>query len=675
VLFGLGLAVAAALLFVVWAVVGFEVATRDRVMPGVRILGVPVGGLNVTEASAELSPRATALLDQPLTIQFGDQTWNTSPRGMGLQLNPDDLAASAFQVGRDEPPLQLLSDQLALLRGGADLTVSRTATGDEVDTLLTRIASELDHPPLDAELRLEDDGTITFRSSQPGLEVDRAASREQIGLALTGGLSSVALVTHTLSPAVTTEQVAAAHDQLQKILGGDPSLKITAADKSWSIDRDTLQHLLVVNQPTTDAHMASVSVDESQLQPLVDQYAADMKQDPVDARFQFANGELTPIRESSMGRRLDSDAVTGQIETTILAGRRTADLPIQPVAPVVATGDGAKLGIRDLIDESSTTFAGSVPEKAHNIALAAQRLNGVVIPPGGMFSFNKEVGPTTLEAGFQWGFGLTTGGTGGVHTVPSVAGGICQVATTLFQPVFWAGYQLEERYWHLYWIPNYTSRNTVGLDATVDGDAGLDLKWINPTSDPVLIQSSASADKVTFSLYGRKPAWTVNVEPAVITNRVAPDPTPEVQEEPLLPWGRVVPVETAREGFQVQLVRHVIPEGGGPSRDLVLKSIYEPAHTVTLVGTGNAPDRSSVAAAVERVHASQVASLAPAPAHATAASTEAHAPPPAAPTTYSTPNGEKSLAQIRDELRRAGWGGGSDQDALETYNRVASEAH
>src|SRR6202011_4612206 len=135
-------------------------------------------------------------------------------------------------------------------------------------------------------------------------------------------------------------------------------------------------------------------------------------------------------------------------------------------------------------------------------------LNGVVVPPGGTFSFNKEVGPTTLEAGFQWGFGLTTGGqAGGVHTVPSVAGGICQVATTLFQPVFWAGYQLEERYWHLYWIPAYTSRGVVGLDVTVDGDAGLDFKWTNTTKDYVLIQASADDQNIYFGLYGKKPNW------------------------------------------------------------------------------------------------------------------------------------------------------------------------
>ncbi len=290
-----------------------------------------------------------------------------------------------------------------------------------------------------------------------------------------------------------------------------------------------------------------------------------------------------------------------------------------------------------------------------------------MVPPGGTFSFNQEVGPTTLEAGFEWGFGLTAGPNGGAHTVPSVAGGICQVATTLFQPVFWAGYQLEERYWHLYWIPSYTSRDVVGLDATVDEDAGLDFKWINPTNDYVLIQSSTTADKVTFSLYGRKPAWKVVVDPAEISNRVSPDPTPDVEAEPQLPWGRIIPVETARDGFQVVISRHVINSDGSPERDLVLKSIYQPGRNVTLVGSGNAPDGGAVNAALDRVRASMDAALAPA--------APAVAAPAPAPTTYDTGNGPRTLAQIRDELRNAGWGGGSDQDAVATYRQVAGGGH
>jgi len=185
----------------------------------------------------------------------------------------------------------------------------------------------------------------------------------------------------------------------------------------------------------------------------------------------------------------------------------------------------------------------------------------------------------------------------------------------------------------------------------------------------VLIQSSTTADKVTFSLYGRKPDWKVQVDKPDISNRVSPDTRPEVEAEPQLPWGRVIPVETARDGFQVVLTRHVLNLDGSPQRDLVLKSIYQPGHNVTLVGSGNAPDAASVSGAVDRVRASMQPQQ-----PATAAAPAPQAQAPAAPSTYETANGERTLAQIREELRKAGWGGGSDQDAVATYKHLAETA-
>jgi vancomycin resistance protein YoaR len=266
---------------------------------------------------------------------------------------------------------------------------------------------------------------------------------------------------------------------------------------------------------------------------------------------------------------------------------------------VPAVGDDvAAAGIKELVEEARTSFAGSVPEKAHNIRLAAERLHGTVVPPGGTFSFNKEVGPTTLATGFQWGFGITSSGEA-FRTVPSVAGGICQVATTLFQAFFWGGYRLEERHWHLYWIPNYTSRDVVGLDATVDEDSGLDLKFINTTPHPVLIQAATGEESVTFRLYGTRPSWKVEVAPPRIDKRVPPDPTPVIEQDPTLPAGRSVTVETAREGFEVVVARTVTEPGD--VRTLELKSTYRPSRNVTLVGTaGAAPGPAPSATAQNR---------------------------------------------------------------------------
>jgi vancomycin resistance protein YoaR len=675
-----GLAAAVVLVLGSSVLVSYEITSWNRVKPGVAVLDVPVGGLTLHEAQAKLEPTTLAILDQPLQVQLDQHTWTTSARQLGVHLDPGVLAQSAYAVGRDSAPLSVLQTQVDVLRDGVDVPVSGQADGAELDNLVSQIAAQVDHPAVDAHLALHAEGTIEFTPSATGLQVDQVATRGAIAQALVSGQTQVTPITQTLQPAVTTDQVSAAHDQLQKVLNPQP-LQLTAAEYARTLAPSDIQQLITLNQPS-GSDPASVTVNTDALQPVVDDITHSVNQDAVNARFTWNGKQLSVIRPSQPGRSVDAQATTDALTAAILAGARSVDLPVATDTPSVTADDGAKLGIHDLIESSTTSFAGSVPEKAYNIKLAAQRLNGVVVPPGATFSFNDEVGPTTLEAGFQWGFGLTTGDNGGAHTVPSVAGGICQVATTLFQPVFWSGYQIEERYWHLYWIPAYTSKNVVGLDATVDEDAGLDFKWINPTNNYVLIQSSTDADHVTFSLYGTKPDWKVQVDPAVITNRVSPDTTPEVEAEPLLPWGRVIPVETARDGFTVVISRHVLAPDGSTLRDLSLKSIYQPGRNVTLVGSGNAPNSSAVTSAVNRLLGSQkpAAAAAPAPVPATPAraAVPAAAPlaaAPAAPATFQTGNGPRTLDQIREELRNAGWGGGSDQDAVATYRRLADAAH
>src|SRR5918911_3584441 len=232
----------------------------------------------------------------------------------------------------------------------------------------------------------------------------------------------------------------------------------------------------------------------------------------------------------------------------------------------------------------------------------------------------------------------------GARTVPSVAGGICQLATTLFQRVFWTGFPLVERHWHLYWIPAYTSHGLVGLDATVDSDSGLDFQWSNPTDGYLLIQSATDESNVYFGLYGKRRDWTVKVDGPVITNRVPPNTDPLAEVEPSLPWGRIQPVETAREGFDVAITRTVTREDGQP-RVLTVNSSYEPSRTVTLVGTKGKPADADVNAVLARVappRAAPVPSVSPSPVVANApvagsAGVTSEEPSPATPTASPKP--------------------------------------
>jgi vancomycin resistance protein YoaR len=597
--FGVGLGALPVLALV--AVALFEMANWDKVVPGATALGSSIGGLSQAEAVARLTPGVQQQLDRPLDIQGGGQTWHTTARDLGLRLDPNELVGAAYQVGRQGNPLARLGDQLDTLTHGRAVSAASTTDRAALDASLAAMAHQVERPPTDARLTLANNGAIQAAGAQDGLAVDVSASRDQLTAALNGGGRSVELVTAAVPPAIPDQQLQTAHDQLDRLFGPNAdTLTVTFADKSWPLERADVLKLVALTGGTKPGQPATVTIDDAPLKAWAGRLSKDLDQAVQDARFTFNGGDLKVLRPSRQGRTLDQAATVQAVHAALLAGEHTVALPVSTIEPGVSSEDPQSLGITELIDRGNTAFAGSIPEKRHNIQLAAQRLNGVVVPPGGTFSFNDAVGPTTIDAGFQWGFGIQSGDNG-PKTVPSVAGGICQVATTLFQPVFWSGYPLEERYWHLYWIPAYTSRGVVGLDVTVDGDAGLDFKWTNPTKNYVLIQADTDADHIYFGLYGKKPNWQVQVDDAVISNRVPPDPKPIAQEEPTLPWGRTLAVESARDGFDAEVVRRVIPADGSKTRELDLKSTYQPAHTVTLVGSAGKPAGASLDDAIQRV--------------------------------------------------------------------------
>src|SRR5258708_13032678 len=108
ILLGVGLLIAALGIFAAAALAGLELSSSDRILPGVRALGLPVGGLTRDQAAASLGPRSAAILDQPIDLRAGVRQWSTSPRALGARLDPLELATPAYRVAPPDPFLPLV---------------------------------------------------------------------------------------------------------------------------------------------------------------------------------------------------------------------------------------------------------------------------------------------------------------------------------------------------------------------------------------------------------------------------------------------------------------------------------------------------------------------------------------------------------------------------------------
>ena len=614
-------------------VVIYQMAYANRVYPGVRAFGHDLGGYSREEAGAVLQGSLDDLARHQVALVYGDQTWTFTARELGLRPDAGPVLESVFSIGRDGNIFGRFSTQFGLWRQGRSFEQPSSAFDAAIQTtILQQLAGEIDRPASEVKLAIKPDYSVDLQPAQSGRKLDLEASRQRLQEALSvPNVARVELVVQEVPPKSGVNNLALAREQAARILSGPITLK--QDEKTWVLDRPQLASVMRFNdQP--DATEAAY-LDRPPLEAWARTLADAVNQSPQDARFSWAEGKLDVLRPSRNGVELDVDATVDAIVAEARGEHRPIQVPVKTTRPAVPMEDRQNLGIRELIESARTPFAGSVQAKQDNISLASQRLNGVVVPPGGLFSFNQALGPTTLDSGFKTGWGITTAGAG-VKTVPSVAGGICQVATTLFQTVFWSGYQIEERNWHLYWIQSYTSKGVVGLDATVDEDANLDFKFINPSKDYILIQSWVDSGlNVNFALYGTRPDWVVKVDPPVKTDIVSADSaTTYIEEEATMPLGNRLQVERATDGFTVTNVRHVVR--GSDDRTLRLVSRYRPSRNVVLVGTGGKPPGPATVLDNNKPVASEDK---PAPAAPTAVP-----PPTAAATAVPTATAAQSVA-------------------------------
>jgi vancomycin resistance protein YoaR len=445
---------------------------------------------------------------------------------------------------------------------------------DEIDTAVS-------DPGADARIAVDAGGRFVVAPERPGTAIDRVASAAALDAALADGRRDAALVVGPRPPAVGTADLVPVRDYLEWI-ASTPLVVSFAGEQVRVFARADIQPLIVVTPAPGEPVKAAVTLDPIRLRALAQLLAGDLDRPVRDAEFTFADR-----RERALGE-------------AILGAHGSVAPDVAVTAPRVPSSAMADIAVGDLLAHGQTDYGSSIAPRWHNVELATERLNGALIPPGAIFSFNQQVGAQTVENGYQEAYGIAlVGGTGGqarVQTVNSVAGGICQVSTTLFQAAFRAGLPIEERNWHFYWVTYGTPPpGMVGLDATVDDAAGLDFKFANNSGGWLAIEAVADEGILTISLFGTDPGWDVRIDEPAISNVRPADPKPIYDNTHDLPPGETRYIEHAADGFDVALRRRVVdgagnlvvytaPSGQRYEMDTTFTSSYFPARDRYQVG-------------------------------------------------------------------------------------------
>ncbi|AKA70975.1 VanW family protein [Clostridium scatologenes] len=231
--------------------------------------------------------------------------------------------------------------------------------------------------------------------------------------------------------------------------------------------------------------------DEKPVKELINNIQLEVNKDPVNASLEIDKGNLNVISEVN-GKKLEKDKLEKETLSK-MNGSIGQDVNITALVkqiPANIKGESLK-SIDTLIGTYSTNYAASSSQRANNIALATSSINGKILMPGEVFSFNDTVGERTEERGYEPAPVII-----GNKLESGLGGGICQVSTTLYNAVNRSGMTSIEREHHtmpVHYVPQ-------GMDATVDY-GNIDYKFKNIYKYPVYIQAYISSRNVIFNLY------------------------------------------------------------------------------------------------------------------------------------------------------------------------------
>lgn len=255
---------------------------------------------------------------------------------------------------------------------------------------------------------------------------------------------------------------------------------------------------------------SSVSVNTDAIKSYVEDLARKVNRDPSDAKFKVVGGIVGTFEEAKYGIALDVNKSIETLKDATTQNKQQANLPFDKKQSSTDYADINNMGISALIGEGTSDFKGSPSNRIHNIKVATQRYNGLLIKPGEEFTFVKYLGEVDGEHGYLPELVIKKN-----ITEPEFGGGICQVSSTAFRAAIYSGLKITARRNHAYPVSYY---NPQGMDATVYVP-NPDLKFINNTPGYILIQTKIVGTKLTFSFYGTDDGRTTSVDGPRITER------------------------------------------------------------------------------------------------------------------------------------------------------------
>jgi vancomycin resistance protein YoaR len=281
-------------------------------------------------------------------------------------------------------------------------------------------------------------------------------------------------------------------------LGVDVDATLLAVERARRV-RSTRERLASVfeTEPEPAAVPLEYELDRERAHDFLEALARRLDRAPVNARLDLRGHRR--VKEAP-GRALDVSESLRAVERGERRDLARFTLSFVALEPGVTGRELAAVDVTRVLSSFETDFSKKPRSRVPNITTAARYLNGVIIGPGQIFSFNHVVGPRTEERGFRNAPVIVAD-----EVEPGLGGGVCQVASTLFAAAMLGGLDIVERRSH----SRPSGYAPHGLDATVIYPE-VDLWLRNPYDTPLMLHAFLpKAGVLRIELLGREPPGKV----------------------------------------------------------------------------------------------------------------------------------------------------------------------
>lgn len=483
-------------IIIVCAVVAVLVAAdywinSGKIHRGVEVGSVALGGQTPAEAREIVRDRAMGPLKE---IEFtGPERFVRGAGEMGVDFHVDRTVAKAYAVGREGNVAERLSERLRSAFGGVTITPEVDYRAAQARAEVREIAAQVNHEPREADVKVYG-SEVEVTESRDGYELNPAATMASVDQAIDGMSGEARLVGDVLEPKVNTAEAETAAKKARGALS--EQLVLSAEGQSWTISPADVGSTLDV---TRQGGKIDVGLNRDRLDGVLAGVYNDLTVKPREANYGFAaNGDVI-VNPSREGRSVEGEKLLDSIESGVFEGKREYDVPVAVDKPQYTTAELEAQKPTELLGTYKTNYTATTDqgvERAENLEIASNAVNGTFVAPGEVFSMVQHVQNLDYND---------------AHVIidseeaTAEGGGLCQVTSTLYNAVLYAGLPVITRHPHDSVLPYIRP----GMDATVwYGDTtttvdDTDMKFRNTTDGYILLQEYVSDDGYMYAnVYG-----------------------------------------------------------------------------------------------------------------------------------------------------------------------------